>query len=208
MELKFAAREISACEFLARCVQDLPKIQRRLLLAVRSIPPMKYSLLTFFFLVTSLLNAETTITLSGVHNCCKSCTNGITKAGSSVEGVTVAAEGKTVTVTSKSKSGAKKAVEAIMAAGYFGTSDAAEEKSASSLSTAKPAKKLTEATVSGAHLCCQKCANAMIEAVKSVPGVTEHTIVSKASTFTVKGDFTEADLLNSMNKSGFTGVVK
>ena len=125
-----------------------------------------------------------------------------------MDGVTVTAEGKTVTVTAKSKFGAKKAVEAIMAAGYFGTSDASEEKSASSLSTAKPAKKITEATVSGAHLCCQKCANAMIEAVKSVPGVTEHTIVSKASTFTIKGDFTEADLLNSMHKAGFTGIVK
>jgi hypothetical protein len=48
----------------------------------------------------------------------------------------------------------------------------------------------------------------MIEAVKAVPGVSEHTIVSKASTFTVKGEFTEADLLTSMNKAGFTGVVK
>lgn len=95
-----------------------------------------------------------------------------------------------------------------MAAGYFGVSDAADVKNSSSLSTAKPARKLAEATVSGAHLCCQKCANAMIEAVKSVPGVTEHTIVTKVSTFTVKGDFTEADLLASMNKAGFTGSVK
>lgn len=169
---------------------------------------MKHTLLTAFFLVTTLLNAETTITLSGVHNCCKSCTNGITKAGTSVEGVTVTAEGKTVKVTSKSKVGAKKAVQAIMAAGYFGTSDAADEKSSSSLSTSKPAKKLTEATVSGAHLCCQKCANAMIEAIESVSGVTEHNIVTKVNTFTVKGDFTEADLLASMNKAGFAGSVK
>jgi copper chaperone CopZ len=168
---------------------------------------MKTTLLASLLLFTSMLSAETTITLSGVHNCCKSCTNGITKAGGSVEGVTVTAEGKTVKVTSKSKVSAKKAVEAIMAAGYYGTSDAAEEKT-TSLSAAKPVKKLSEATVSGAHLCCQKCANAMIEAVKAVPGVTEHTIVSKASSFTVKGDFTEADLLASMNKAGFTGVVK
>jgi copper chaperone CopZ len=187
---------------------DLEMIELRFQSLVRLNRAMKNTLLTAFFLATSLLNAETTITLSGVHNCCKSCTNGITKAATSVEGVTATAEGKTVKVTSKSKAGAKKAVEAIMAAGYFGTSDVAEEKTSSSLSTTKPAKKLTEATVSGAHLCCQKCANAMIEAVKAVPGVSEHTIVSKASTFTVKGDFTEADLLASMNKAGFTGVVK
>ncbi|MCX6854314.1 MAG: cation transporter [Verrucomicrobia bacterium] len=169
---------------------------------------MKYTLLASLFFAASFVSAETTITLSGVHNCCKSCTNGITKAGGSVEGVTVTAEGKMVKVTSKSKVSAKKAVEAIMAAGYFGTSDAAEEQASSSFSTTKPVKKLAEATVSGAHLCCQKCANAMIEAVKAVPGVSEHTIVSKASTFTVKGDFTEADLIAGMNKAGFTGVVK
>ena len=29
------------------------------------------------------------VTMTGVHNCCKSCTNGITKAGSSVEGFKV-----------------------------------------------------------------------------------------------------------------------
>lgn len=169
---------------------------------------MKNSLLLSLLLATAgtLQAAETTLTLSGVHNCCKSCTNGITKAGTSVKDVTVTAEGKTVKVTAKSKADAKKAVEAIMAAGYYGTLEGGSEKPASTAS--KSAKKLTEATVTGAHLCCQKCANAMIEAVKSVPGVTENTVASKASTFTVKGEFTESDLLAAMNKAGFTGEVK
>lgn len=151
------------------------------------------------------LHAETTVTLSGVHNCCKSCTNGITKAANTVKDVTVEADGSTIKVTAKSKSNVKKAIEAIMAAGYFGTSDAAEEKSSTSSSSS--AKKLTSATVSGAHLCCQKCVNAMTEAVKAVPGVTEYEIVNKSSTFTVKGEFTESDLLASMNKAGFHGSV-
>lgn len=164
------------------------------------------TLLALLSLSVLSVHAETTVTLSGVHNCCKSCTNGITKAASSVKDVTIEADGGTVKVTAKSKSNAKKAVEAIMAAGYFGTSDEAEEKPSTS-SSATPAKKLTSATVSGAHLCCQKCVKAMTEAVKAVPGVTEYEIVSKASTFTVKGEFTESDLLASMNKAGFHGSV-
>lgn len=162
-------------------------------------------LLALAAFVTLPLQAETTVTLSGVHNCCKSCTNGITKAANTVKDVTIEADGSTIKVTAKSKSNVKKAIEAIMAAGYFGTSDAADEKASSSSSTS--AKKLTSATVTGAHLCCQKCVNAMTEAVKAVPGVTEYEIVSKASTFTVKGDFTEGDLLASMNKAGFHGSV-
>lgn len=168
---------------------------------------MKKSLFAslLFLLVAGLAKAETTVTLEGVHNCCKSCTNGIVKAGSSVKDVTVTAEGETVTIVSKSKANAKKAVEAIMEAGYYGKSS---EESVSTLSTTKTEKKLTEATVTGAHLCCQKCVNAMTEAVKAVPGVTEYNIVNKEKTFTVKGEFTESALLASMNKAGFHGTVK
>jgi len=175
--------------------------------ASNSSSPMKSTLLiiSLLSLATSAVRAETTVTMNGVHNCCKSCTNGIVKAAASLKDVTVTAEGKTVTIVAKSKANAKKAVEAIMAAGYYGTSDVGEKGSAASSSSAK---KLTEATVNGAHLCCQKCANAMADAVKSVPGVTEHTVASKASTFTVKGEFTEADLIAAMNKAGFHGSIK
>ncbi|MBV6498859.1 MAG: hypothetical protein CJBNEKGG_01089 [Prosthecobacter sp.] len=167
---------------------------------------MKKLLLASLLLASGLAQAETTVTLNGVHNCCKSCTNGIVKAAASIKDVTVTAEGKTVTITAKSKNNAKKAVEAIMAAGYYGTSDDTEKSSVGA--SAAASKKLTEATVNGAHLCCQKCANAMADAVKSVPGVTEHTVASKASSFTVKGEFTEADLIAAMNKAGFHGTVK
>jgi copper chaperone CopZ len=166
---------------------------------------MKYHLLALSLFLNPLAQAEVTVTLQGVHNCCKSCTNGITKAVTSVKEVTAAADGTTVTITAKSKSSAKKAVDALMAAGYYGTGADVQK---SSLSNSAATKKLTEATVSGAHLCCQKCANAMADAVKSVPGVTEHTVASKASTFTVKGEFTEADLIAAMNKAGFHGAVK
>lgn len=170
--------------------------------------PMKHTLLaSLLILAAGLAYAETTVTLEGVHNCCKSCTNGIVKAGTSVKDVTVTAEGETVTIVSKSKAGAKKTVEAINDAGYYGKSSETEAPATTS-GLPKAEKKLTSATVTGAHLCCQKCVNAMTEAVKAVPGVTEYNIVNKEKTFTVKGEFTETDLLASMNKAGFHGTVK
>jgi|JI6StandDraft_1071083.scaffolds.fasta_scaffold01503_10 copper chaperone CopZ len=163
------------------------------------------ALLSSLLLISGIARAETTVTLSGVHNCCKGCTNGIVKAAADLKDVTVTAEGKTVTIVAKSKANAKKAVEAIMAAGYYGTSDTEEKATASSSSA--PAKKLTEATVSDIHLCCGKCATAMTDALKSVPGITANTVASKATSFTVKGEFTEAELVAAMNKAGFHGTV-
>lgn len=158
--------------------------------------------------LTSFATAETTITLQGVHNCCKSCTNGITKAAAGVKDVTVTAEGKKVTITATSKANAKKAVEAIQAAGYFGTSeDEVVEAKAPAGTPSKPEKKLTTATVTGAHLCCGKCVTAVTNAVKTVPGITKSDIVAKSKTFTVEGEFTEKELLTALNKAGFSGSI-
>ena len=166
---------------------------------------MKYTLISLLALAATFASAETTVTLEGVHNCCKGCTNGIVKAAADLKDVTVTAEGETVTITAKSKMNAKKAVEAIMSAGYYGTSS--ETSAAAKPAMPKAEKKLTAATVTGAHLCCQKCVNAVTEAVKTVPGITKSTIVSKEKTFTVEGEFTEGELVAALNKAGFHGTL-
>lgn len=156
--------------------------------------------------ITALAHAGTTLTMTGVHNCCKSCTNGIVKAGTSVgKDVTVSAEGKTVTITTKKKTDAKKAVEAIIAAGYFGKVEGAE--SAAAKTTSKPEAKLSKATVSGVHLCCKKCADAAIAAIKNVSGITKHDIVAKSESFTVEGEFTKAELAAALNAEGLAGSI-
>jgi copper chaperone CopZ len=168
---------------------------------------MKKITLLSLFALAAFARAETTVTMTGVHNCCKSCTNGIVKAGTSVgKDITVTAEGKTVTITTKKKTDAKKAVEAIIAAGYFGKVEG-EEAESKSTAAAKPEAKITKATVSGVHLCCQKCANAAIAAVKNVPGITKHDIVSKAESFTVEGEFTKAELTAALNAEGLGGAI-
>lgn len=151
----------------------------------------------------SLLQAETTVTLEGVHNCCKSCANGITGAAKGLKDVSITTDGESVTIKAKNEQGARKAVEAVMKAGYYGNNSLVAAASSSGSD-----KKLTEATVTGAHLCCGKCSKAMIAAVESVKGVKEHSVATKVKSFTVKGEFTASELLAAMNKAGFHGSIK
>ncbi|MCB1226900.1 MAG: cation transporter [Verrucomicrobiales bacterium] len=160
------------------------------------------------FFATALLaasalvaHAETTVVVNGVHNCCKSCANAITKAVGSVKGASATADGDTVTITAKNESGAKKALAALQDAGFSGEIEGSEPATASD-------KVLKGATVEGVHLCCGKCVKAMTAAVTSVPGVTAAQIENKATSFTVEGEFKEGDLIAAMNKAGFHGKVK
>ena len=173
---------------------------------------MKLFTLLSILALTASVNAATTLTMTGVHNCCGSCAKGITKAGSIGEGVTIDVPEKstTVTITSKKKGDAMKAAEAIIAAGYFGKIEGGEPSKSASKSTAstKPEAKMTKATVSGVHLCCKKCETAAANAVKTVPGITKSDIVAKATSFTVEGEFTKAELTAALNDAGFAGVIK
>ena len=173
---------------------------------------MKLITLLSVLALTASLRAETTLTMTGVHNCCGSCAKGITKAGSIGEGVTIDVPEKstTVTITSKKKGDAMKAAEAIIAAGYFGKIEGGEPSKSASKSTAstKPEAKMTKATVSGVPLCCKKCETAAANAVKTVPGITKSDIVAKATSFTVEGEFTKSELTAALNAAGFAGDIK
>ncbi len=176
---------------------------------------MKLIALLSILALTASVRAETTLTMTGLHNCCGSCAKGITKAGTSVgEGVTIDLPEKssTATITSKKKGDAMKAAEAIIAAGYYGKiegDESASKKTTSKPATAsKPEAKLTKATVSGVHLCCKKCETAAAKAVKTVPGITKSDIVAKATSFTVEGEFTKSELTAALNDAGFAGDIK
>ena len=77
---------------------------------------MKLLTLLSLFALAVVARAETTLTMTGVHNCCGSCAKGITKAGTSVGDVTVTVPEKsgTVTIVAKKKGDAQKAVDAII----------------------------------------------------------------------------------------------
>lgn len=166
----------------------------------------KYILIPILSLALSAtVRAEASATLTGVHNCCKSCANGITKAVGSVDGATAEVSGDKVTITAKNKTGLKKAIEALADGGYYGKEEGAESTAAA---PAADGKKVKSATVEGVHLCCAKCVKAVDAAVKAVAGVTGHTAESKAKSFTVEGEFSTAELAAALNKAGLNGKIK
>ena len=160
---------------------------------------MKHTLLTLSVLALAFAARAETVTLTGLHNCCGGCEKGITKALTSVSGVTVEISDTTAKITAGSKADADKAVAALLAAGYYGEGAPAQTA---------PDKKVTSATVSGTHLCCGKCVKGIDEAVKNVAGATGHTATKGAKTFTVNGDFNLKDLLAALNKAGYHGKIE
>ena len=127
-----------------------------------------------------LSGAETKVTLSGVHLCCKSCVKGVTKAIDTSGGkATCDAKAGTV-VISGTKEVIEKALEAVAKAGYYGKSDN-EALSIACLGGAKD-EKVKSLTLSGAHLCCGKCVKAVAKAINSTDGASAHDCRWSATT--------------------------
>ena len=149
--------------------------------------------------LTLSAQAEATLKITGVHNCCKKCDTGILNAVKKVEGASATTEKSTVTITAKDEATAKKAAASLVAAGYAG-----KESEVPAVTDAK----VKSATVSGVHLCCPKCVTAAEKAVMSVAGVTKHNATKGAESFTVDGDFSTAALSAALQKGGFSGGIK
>jgi copper chaperone CopZ len=149
--------------------------------------------------------ADTTVKLSNVHLCCNSCVKGVEKALSGVAGATAQAdkESGTVTITAPDKATAKKAIKALVAAGFFGSSSDPNIK-VKAKSGAKDAK-VQSLKVNGVHLCCNKCVSSATEALEKVPGVKANTASKGAESFEITGDFNAKDAMAALNKAGFAG---
>jgi copper chaperone CopZ len=168
---------------------------------------MKKHLLTA--IVTAALaiaaRAESTVKLSNVHLCCKSCVKGVATAVSKVSGATAEcdADARTVTLTAADSAAAQKAVDALVAAGYYGKSEDAAIKLKDN-SGAKDGK-VASLTVADVHLCCGKCVTAVNKAIEGVKGVTGTTAEKNAKTFEVKGDFNPKEVFAALQATGLTG---
>lgn len=160
-----------------------------------------------FALLLPASAADVSVKLSNVHICCKSCVTGAEKAVSSVTGAkaNVSLDDETVTITAADKATLQKAADALVAAGFFGkSSDPAIKLSAN---TGAKGAKTKSVTITGMHLCCDKCVKAVDQIVKSVPGATGQTAKKNAPSFQVTGDFNDKDLMDAFQKAGLTGKV-
>ena len=160
------------------------------------VPIIVLSLAAFCF-------AEEKVTLTNVHDCCKSCVKGIDKAVSTVPGVKADINKSTVVLTGDNKADVQKAVDAITAAGYLGKTDSSDVKVTAPTAPDEQVKSLT---ISGTHLCCGKCVTAVDKAVKSVPGVKSDTAAKGAKSFTVEGNFNAKAVMEALAGVGFTGT--
>jgi copper chaperone CopZ len=164
------------------------------------------SLAAPFFLGASAFAADVSVTLSNVHLCCDSCVTGVTKALSGVKATSEAdKDAETVVLTAADKPTLQQAVNALVAAGYFGKSSDADIKMVND-SGAKDAT--VEGTdVNGVHLCCGKCASTVNDVLATVPGVTGTTAKKGAKTFSIQGDFNQKAAINALDNAGLAGKV-
>jgi copper chaperone CopZ len=152
--------------------------------------------------------AETKVEVKGVHLCCGACVKGVATALKGIEGVKPACdrENRTVTITATDDATARKALDALSDAGYFGTVDTAgfTLKPASNV----PSGKVKSLSLNNAHNCCKQCCVAIKQAVKTATGVSGDTAQPKKADFDVTGDFEPSAVVKALNDAGFQVQVK
>jgi copper chaperone CopZ len=151
--------------------------------------------------------AESKVTLSEVHICCGSCVNGVNSTLAKVAGVkgTPSQADGTIVLTAADKPTLQKAVDALVAAGFYGKSSDASIKVVDD--TGAKVGKVQTLDISGVHLCCAKCVTAVNTILSKVDGVKGNNAVQKGEKFTVTGDFDPTAVFAALNKGGLAGKV-
>lgn len=151
--------------------------------------------------------AETKVTIKGVHLCCGACVTGVEDAVATVNGAKAECDraAKTVTVTAPDTITAQKTLDALADAGFHGKVEGAEV--AFKPVDVKPGK-VAKIELSGVHNCCGQCTRILKSTLKEVEGVTSDTIKAKEESFVVEGDFDAAKVVEALLNAGFHVTVK
>ena len=148
------------------------------------------------------------VEVSGVHLCCPRCVTVAQQAVGKVDGVTDAKGDRTtkkVTFTAKDEKTAKAAQAALTEAGFYGTFKVDGKELPNETPAAKKDEKLTEVTVTKAHICCGACKTAAKNLFKDS---TVDFPEGKKDTIKITGkDLNTADVLEVLHKAGFGGKV-
>mgnify|MGYP000883816152 CR=1 FL=1 len=157
-------------------------------------------------LFSLVAGAETKVTLSGVHLCCKGCVKGVTKAVDKSGGKASCDAKAGTVVISGTKEVVEKALEAVAKAGYYGKSD--NKELAIGCQGGAEDKKVKTLTLGGTHLCCGKCVKAVARAVSATDGAAAHTAKKGSKTFEVTGDFNARAFIRALHDNGLHAFVK
>jgi copper chaperone CopZ len=152
--------------------------------------------------------AETKVELKGVHLCCPACVGAVGDILKKVDGVKGVCDrrNKTVTITAQDDETAQKALDALAAGGFHGTTGNKDLKIKEDSGAASG--KVKNLTVAGVHNCCGACCNAIKATVHKVEGVTGETAKPRQRSFEVTGAFDAAELVKALNAAGFHVKVK
>jgi len=156
------------------------------------------------FLGASWASASSTVTLEKTHLCCPKC---VKAASAAVTGAGATAKcdlnAKSITITAPDDATAQKAVDALVAAGFYGSATGATVKDDSGA----PTGNVKSLTISDIHNCCGKCSKAINGVIKSVDGATGE-IKANEQTVTITGDFDAQKLVQAFNDAGFSVKAK
>jgi copper chaperone CopZ len=151
---------------------------------------------------------EVKVELKGVHLCCPGCTRAVGEILGKIDGVKPKCdrEKKTVTITAKDTDTAKKALQALSDAGFYG--DTGNKDLAIKDDSGVEKGKVEKLTLTGVHNCCGQCCKGIKEVLKKVDGVKGDTAKPKEDTFEVTGDFDAAEVVKALNAAGYHVKVK
>jgi mercuric ion binding protein len=166
------------------------------------------AVVTLVLVSSGTARAETKVELKDTHLCCPQCVRAVDGILKKVEGATGTCDQKTgtVTITAKDDATAQKALDALAAGGFHGTTDNKDLKVKDDSGATKG--KVKTLTLEGVHNCCGACNKAIVAAVGKVEGVTGNTAKAKSDTFEVTGDFDAEELVKALNAAGYHVKVK
>ena len=161
---------------------------------------------SFALALVAMTAPETKVDLKGVHLCCGGCEKASVKLVEDASSkATADRKAGTFSITAADAAAAQKALDAIAAGGFYG-STGNKDLAIKDDSGAKKGK-VTSLSLKGAHNCCGACCKAIKAAVKKCAGVESDDAKPKEGAFTVKGNFDAAELVKTLNDAGIHVVV-
>ena len=163
---------------------------------------------TLALTMSQAIAAETKVELKGTHLCCPQCVRAVDDILKKVDGATGKSDQKkgSITITAKDDATAQKALDALAAGGFHGTTDSKDLTIKEDSGVEKG--KVKTLTLEGVHDCCGACNKAIIAAVGQVAGVTGNTAKAKSDMFSVTGEFDAEELVKALNAAGYHVKVK
>jgi copper chaperone CopZ len=156
------------------------------------------ALFLFPLVAASSSMADSAVTLEKTHLCCGSCVKAANQAVESAGAkAKIDQKADKITITAASDDAAQKAVDALVAAGFYGKVSAGAIKN----DAGAPAGNVKSLSVT-THNCCKKCTTAINAVIKSIPGASGEA-EPKVDTFTISGNYDAAALVKAFNDAGF-----